>query len=81
MLSHMFTPTLDAEVLERMHAYAAGFRRLFPRSDQFRQGQIYLHGLLLNGERKSIEPLSRRVPGGAERHSPSSSSTWTAFTR
>ena len=27
---------------------------------------MYLHGLLLDGERKSIEPLSRRVPGGNE---------------
>jgi SRSO17 transposase len=27
---------------------------------------VYLHGLLLDGERKSIEPLSRRVPGGNE---------------
>src|SRR6266705_3160440 len=66
MVSHTFTPTLDPDVLKRLGAYAAGFRRLFPRSDQFRQSQIYLHGLLLDGERKSIEPLSRRVPGGDE---------------
>jgi SRSO17 transposase len=29
---------------------------------------VYLHGLLLDGERKSIEPLSRRVPGGNEQN-------------
>jgi SRSO17 transposase len=65
-MSHTFTPELDPAVLERLEAYALVFRPLFPRRDQFRQGQLYLHGLLLDGERKSIEPLSRRVPGGNE---------------
>jgi SRSO17 transposase len=59
-------PELDAEVVERLYAYALAYRPLFPRSDQFRQGRVYLHGLLLDGERKSIEPLSRRVPDGDE---------------
>ena len=62
------TPELDADVLERLQAYALEFRPLFGRSDQFRQGRVYLHGLLLDGERKSIEPLSRRVPGGNEQN-------------
>lgn len=62
------TPELDAGVLERLHGYALEFRPLFPRSDQFKQGRVYLHGLLLDGERKSIEPLSRRVPGGNEQN-------------
>ena len=65
-MSDTFTPELDPAVLERLEAYALEFRPLFPRRDQFRQGQLYLHGLLLDGERKSIEPLSRRVPGGNE---------------
>ena len=60
------TPELDGEVLERLRAYALAYRPPFPRSDQFKQGRVYLHGLLLDGERKSIEPLSRRVPGGNE---------------
>ncbi len=60
------TPELGADVVERLYAYALEYRPLFPRSDQFRQGRVYLHGLLLDGERKSIEPLSRRVPGGDE---------------
>ena len=60
------TPELGAEVMERLYAYALAYRPLFPRSDQFKQGRVYLHGLLLDGERKSIEPLSRRVPGGDE---------------
>ena len=62
------TPDLDPAVLERLYAYALEFRPLFARSDQFRQGRVYLHGLLLDGERKSIEPLSRRVPGGNEQN-------------
>src|ERR671914_1632948 len=62
------TPELDPELLERLHAYALEYRPLFPRSDQFKQGRVYLHGLLLDGERKSIEPLSRRVPGGNEQN-------------
>lgn len=60
------TPELGGEVVERLYGYALEYRPLFPRSDQFRQGRVYLHGLLLDGERKSIEPLSRRVPGGDE---------------
>jgi len=67
-MGHTFTPDLDPAVLERLEAYALSFRPLFPRRDQFRQGQLYLHGLLLDGERKSIEPLSRRVPGGNEQN-------------
>jgi SRSO17 transposase len=62
------TPELDPDVLGRLYAYALEFRPLFPRSDQFKQGRLYLHGLLLDGERKSIEPLSRRVPGGSEQN-------------
>jgi SRSO17 transposase len=60
------TPGLDTEVLERLHAYAREFRPLFGRIDRYLHGRTYLHGLLLDGERKSIEPLSRRVPGGDE---------------
>src|SRR5215204_7649720 len=65
-MGRTITPELDAAALERLYAYALAFRPLFPRSDQFKQGRVYLHGLLLDGERKSIEPLSRRVPDGNE---------------
>src|SRR5688572_32489083 len=67
-MGRTITPALDTEVVERLHAYALAFRPLFGRSDQFKQGRIYLHGLLLDGERKSIEPLSRRTPGGNEQN-------------
>jgi SRSO17 transposase len=65
-MTELLTPELDADVLGRLWTYAWRFRRRFPRSDQFRQGGIYLHGLLVDGERKSIQPLSQRVPGGDE---------------
>src|SRR5215203_855403 len=65
-MGRTITPELDAEVVERLHGYALEFRPLFGRSDRYKQGRVYLHGLLLDGERKSIEPLSRRVPGGNE---------------
>ena len=65
-MTRTLTPELDAGVLERLQAYAREFRPLFQRIDQYLQGRIYLHGLLLDGERKSIEPMSRRVPEGNE---------------
>jgi SRSO17 transposase len=77
-MASTFPAQLDADVLERLQTYARRFRPLFPRSDQFRQGGIYLHGLLLDGERKSMQPLSGRVPGGDEQrlHQFISQSPW-----
>ena len=34
------------------------------RSERRHHGALYVQGLLLDGERKSIEPLAERVPGG-----------------
>src|SRR5262245_38746466 len=56
-----FTPDLDPAVLERLRSYAAHFAPDFPQSKPARWAGVYLHGLLTDGERKSIEPLSRRV--------------------
>src|SRR5215475_8215970 len=67
-MGRTITPRLDAEVVERLYGYALELRPLFGRSDMYKQGRVYLHGLLLDGERKSIEPLSRRVPGGNEQN-------------
>jgi len=65
-MTTVIRPILHADVLERLWDYAFPFRKLFDRSDQFRQAHIYMRGLLLDGERKSIQPLSCRVPGGDE---------------
>src|ERR671928_99083 len=56
-----YTPELDPAVLGRLRAYAALFAPDFPQSKPARWAGVYLQGLLLDGERKSIEPLSRRV--------------------
>jgi SRSO17 transposase len=60
-MNRTFTPRLGPIVLERLEAYAERFRPHFNRSRQALWGEVYLRGLLLEGERKSIEPLSRRV--------------------
>jgi len=56
-----YTPELDAAALDRLRDYAALFAEDFPQAKPARWAGVYLQGLLLDGERKSIEPLSRRV--------------------
>lgn len=56
-----YTPELDAAVLDRLRDYAALFANDFHQAKPARWAGVYLQGLLLDGERKSIEPLSRRV--------------------
>src|SRR3954452_22578457 len=56
-----YTPDLDPAVLERLRDYAALFAEDFPQAKPARWAGVYLQGLLLDGERKSIEPLSRRI--------------------
>jgi SRSO17 transposase len=67
-MSKTYTPELPPEVLQRLEAYAAQFRPDFARTRQAAWAHVYLHGLLIDGERKSIEPLSRRValPAGLD---------------
>src|SRR3954463_16022815 len=57
-----YTPDLDPEALARLDAYAARFRDAFALDRPARWCPVYLRGLITDGERKSIEPLSRRVP-------------------
>jgi SRSO17 transposase len=56
-----YTPILDAAVLDRLREYAARFADDFPQAKPARWAGVYLQGLLTDGERKSIEPLSHRV--------------------
>lgn len=56
-----FTPRLDDGVLRRLAEYATHFAPSFRRKDQARWAEAYLRGLLQDGERKSVEPLVRRI--------------------
>jgi SRSO17 transposase len=56
-----YTPEFSPRVLDRLAAYAASFADEFPQARPALWASVYLQGLLLDGERKSIEPLSRRV--------------------
>jgi SRSO17 transposase len=57
-----YTPELDPAVLDCLRDHSALFATDFPRAKPARRAGVYLHGLLTDGDRKSIEPLSRRVP-------------------
>src|SRR5215213_11793999 len=56
-----YTPALDPAALDRLRDYAAVFTADFPQAKPARWAGVYLQGLLTDGDRKSIEPLSRRV--------------------
>src|SRR3954469_24167025 len=56
-----YTPDLDPAVLARLRDYAALFADDFPQAKPARWAGVYLHGLLTDGDRKSVEPLSHRV--------------------
>src|SRR5215468_5273533 len=56
-----YTPELSPSVLGRLAEYAETFAPEFPQARPALWGGVYLQGLLIDGERKSVEPLSRRV--------------------
>ena len=60
-MSKTYTPELTPDVLRRLGDYAARFRDDFRFDRPARWAGVYLAGLIQEGERKSIEPLSRRV--------------------
>src|SRR5436309_3974846 len=51
----------DAALARRVAEYAALFADDFPQAKTARWAGVYLQGLLLDGGRKSVEPLARRV--------------------
>jgi len=56
-----YTPELEPAILQRLSDYAALFADDFPQTKPARWSGVYLQGLLLNGERKSMEPMAGRV--------------------
>jgi len=49
---------------DRLEEFLSKLLRHVGRSERRHHGALYVQGLLLDGERKSIEPLAERVPGG-----------------
>jgi SRSO17 transposase len=55
------TPAELAAIRGRLEAFAEDLFASLPRSDQRARGQCYLRGLMLEGRRKSIEPMAARL--------------------
>ena len=58
------TPAQLRRIRIRLTAFAEDLFASVPRKDQRRWGQTYLRGLLLDGKRKSIEPMATRLARG-----------------
>jgi SRSO17 transposase len=59
-------PAELAQARGQLVAFAAEMLGSLPRSDQRRWGETYLRGLMLDGRRKSIEPMAARLADGDE---------------
>jgi SRSO17 transposase len=59
------TPTQLRRIRTRLIAFAEDLLQSIPRKDQRRWGQSYLRGLLLDGKRKSVQPMAARLARGA----------------
>jgi SRSO17 transposase len=55
------TPAELATIRGRLEAFADDILASLPRTDQRARGQCYLRGLMLDGRRKSIEPMAQRL--------------------
>ena len=55
-----------AAVRAELLAFAGEMFTPLARADQRRWGEIYLRGLMVDGRRKSIEPMAARLPDGDE---------------
>ena len=55
-----------SRVRGRLEEFAAQMLAPLERKDQRRWGEVYLRGLMLDGKRKSIEPMAARLADGDE---------------
>jgi SRSO17 transposase len=60
------TPAELARARRRLVAFATEVFQPLARVDQRRWGEVYLRGLMLDGKRKSIQPMAERLPDGNE---------------
>jgi SRSO17 transposase len=58
------TPTQLRRIRARLVTFANSIFEPIPRKDQRARGETYLRGLLLDGKRKSIEPMAKRLARG-----------------
>jgi SRSO17 transposase len=54
-------PAELARIRGRLEAFAEDIFASLPRTDQRARGECYLRGLMLDGRRKSIEPMAQRL--------------------
>jgi SRSO17 transposase len=57
------TPAELGAVGRRLEAFAQDVFASLPRKDQRARGECYLRGLMLDGRRKSVEPMAARLGG------------------
>ena len=55
------TPAELVAVRGRLEAFAEDILESLPRKDQRARGECYLRGLMLDGRRKSVEPMAQRL--------------------
>src|SRR5260370_28561909 len=55
------TPQEIAEVRPRLLEFAAEMLGGLPRKDQRAAGELYVRGLLTDGQRKSMQPMAARL--------------------
>ncbi len=60
------TPGRLKRVRTRLVEFAEEMFEPMARKDQRRWGEVYLRGLMLDGKRKSIEPMAARLEDGDE---------------
>jgi SRSO17 transposase len=60
------TPAELQRVRTRLVAFAEGMFESMPRADQRRRGEMDLRGLLLDGKRKSIQPMAERLTAAGD---------------
>ncbi|MGW8531388.1 MULTISPECIES: transposase [Nocardiopsidaceae] len=57
-------PAAVEELREDLDAFCAEVLASIPRKDSRAWGNCYLRGLMLDGRRKSIQPITERLPDG-----------------
>ncbi|WP_322759902.1 transposase [Frankia sp. Cr2] len=55
------TPEEITQVAPRLVDFVAGMLTGLPRTDQRATGELSVRGLLMNGERKSTQPMAERL--------------------